>query len=114
MAFSQASVSSFASQEDPLGLFPEQHIEESLAEPAQEMLCIQDLPPASQAGQEEASVPSAQVSGGGRTKARRASPASSPLHVLIPDDAVGGMETLFADTLPGPSYDVFHNSTGIP
>ena len=62
MAFSQASVSPFASQEDPLGLFPEQHIEESLAEPAQEMLCIQDLPlgsalaePASQAGQEEAS-----------------------------------------------------------
>ena len=33
----------------------------------------------------------------GRTKARRASPASSPLHVLIPDDAIGGMETLFAD-----------------
>ena len=64
------------------------------------MLSIEDVPLGTAVAEPAvvAEAPESDMqSGGGRTKVRRASAASAPLHILIPEDAIGGMETLFAD-----------------
>ena len=43
-SFSQASMSTVGSQHDPLGLFPQEPVDEMLPEPNQELLSIEDVP----------------------------------------------------------------------
>ena len=97
MAFSEASMS-LGSQQDPLGLFSEE--DQMLPEPNQELLSIEDVPlgqAVAEPAQNSAPNPQDTPVAASRTKGRRASAVSSPLHILIPEDAIGGMETLFAD-----------------
>ena len=110
--------------EDPLGLFPKGDqffAGDSLAEPAVGLIPLEDLPSGVSLAEPAQAAPEAQhveqpdqaqpasealpASSGGRG---RRPAVSSPLHILLPEDAIGGMGTLFADNLPGPSTSVLH------
>ena len=114
MAFSEASMS-LGSQQDPLGLFSEE--DQMLPEPNQELLSIEDVPlgqAVAEPAQNSAPNPQDTPVAASRTKGRRASAVSSPLHILIPEDAIGGMETLFADPSLGDGDMLQHLGTGVP
>ena len=105
--------------EDPLGLFPEGDqffAGDSLAEPAVGLIPLEDLPSGVSLAEPAQAAPEAQhveqpdqaqpasealpASSGGRG---RRPAVSSPLHILLPEDAIGGMGTLFADPSLGPA-----------
>ena len=105
--------------EDPLDLFPEGDqffAGDSLAEPAVGLIPLEDLPSGVSLAEPAQAAPEAQhveqpdqaqaasealpASSGDRG---RRPAVSSPLHILLPEDAIGGMGTLFADPSLGPA-----------